>query len=46
MYHRHGGTDSWNAWNKIYTSQNITYGTSGMTVGSGLAAGNIYLQYE
>ena len=47
MYQRHGAQDTWSAWNKIYTSGNITSGTTGLTAGSSsLASGNIYLQYE
>ena len=47
MFQRHGSTDTWNSWNRFYTSENITYGTSSLTAGSSyLATGNIYLQYE
>ena len=42
-----GNTSSKSGWHKFYTSENITYGTSALTPGSsGLATGNIYLQYE
>lgn len=47
VFQRHGSTDSWGSWNRFYTSDNITCGTSGLTSGSStLASGNIYLQYE
>ena len=47
IFQRHGSTDSWGSWNRLYTSKNITYGTSALTPGSSsLATGNIYLQYE
>ena len=47
MFQRHGSTDTWGSWNRLYTSENITCGTSSLTSGSSsLASGNIYLQYE
>lgn len=47
IYHRHGSTDTWSSWQRFYTSENITYGTSGLTAGSSnLSTGSIYLQYE
>lgn len=42
-----GDVNSNSGWQKFYTTENITYGTSGMTAGSSsLANGNIYIQYE
>lgn len=47
MYQRHGSTDTWGSWNKIYTSQNMTYGTNDLVAGSSyLSTGNFYFQYE
>jgi hypothetical protein len=38
---------TWTGWKQLYTSANITYGTSELTAGSSsLATGNIYFQYE
>jgi hypothetical protein len=40
-------TVNWTPWDRFYSSRNITYGTDNMYPGSsGLATGNIYLQYE
>lgn len=42
-----GGTGAWTEWRALYTSQNITYGTSALTPGSSsLATGSFYYQYE
>ena len=39
--------NAWSEWKQLYTSQNITYGTSALTPGSSsLTTGAIYLQYE
>ena len=48
MYQRQeGNTSSRRGWQKFYTTENITYGTSALTPGSsGLKTGHIYLQYE
>ena len=48
MYQRQtGNTSARSGWQKFYTTENITYGTSALTPGSsGLATGSIYLQYE
>ena len=42
-----GGAGAWTEWRALYTSQNITYGTSALTPGSSsLATGSFYYQYE
>lgn len=48
MYQRQeGNTSSRRGWQKFYTTENITYGTSALTPGSSsLKTGHIYLQYE
>ena len=48
MYQRQtGNTSARSGWQKFYTTENITYGTSALTPGSSsLATGSIYLQYE
>lgn len=47
VFQRHGAVDAWTSWNRFYTSENIGYGTSELTVGvSPLASGNFYFQYE
>lgn len=47
VFQRHGAVDAWTSWNRFYTSENIGYGTSELTVGvSPLATGNFYFQYE
>ena len=48
MYQRQtGNTSARSGWQKFYTTENITYGTSSLTPGSSvLATGSIYLQYE
>ena len=48
MYQRQeGNTSSRRGWQKFYTTENITSGTSALTPGSStLKSGHIYLQYE
>lgn len=48
MYQRQeGNTSSRRGWQKFYTTENITHGTSALTPGSStLKSGHIYLQYE
>ena len=42
-----GGGGAWTEWRQLYTSQNITYGTSALTPGSSaLSTGSFYYQYE
>ena len=42
-----GGSGAWTEWRQLYTSQNITYGTSALTHGSSaLSTGSFYYQYE
>ena len=41
------GAGAWTEWRSLYTSENITYGTTELTPGSSsLATGSIYYQYE
>ena len=41
------GAGTWTEWRSLYTSENITYGTTDLTAGSSsLATGSIYLKYE